>query len=211
MKAFECPVRDKMFFSIFHKWRSCIERLLFGLGWGFLSGASAAPADYGIVVDVVEQEGLYKTNASFSLPLSLCQAYRYITDYDAAQKIPGVIASTSKRLDAGHVRIERALQERILFFPVNFRMMLEMTEWPNKGTDFVQVSGEVKSYKGSWRLEDQGGATVFRYKAESQPDAIWPKAVIQYFIKNRLTSSFEALAIAGLEYRSHACRGGASL
>jgi hypothetical protein len=165
----------------------------------------AAPSDFGIAVDVVEQEGLYKTNASFSLPLRLCQAYRYITDYDAAQKIPGVIASASIRLDNGKVRIERALQERILFFPVNFRMVLEMTEWPNKGTDFVQISGEAKSYKGSWRLEEQGGATVFRYKAESQPDAIWPKAVIQYFIRNRLTSSFESMAAAGLEYRSHTC------
>lgn len=204
-KPFECPVRDKMFVSIFQRWPRCIPPLLCGLGWVCFSGAMAAPSDYGIAVDVVEQEGLYKTNASFSLPLSLCQAYRYITDYDAAQKIPGVIASTSTRLDSGKVRIERALQERILFFPVNFRMVLEMTEWPNKGTDFVQISGEAKSYKGSWRLEEQGAATVFRYKAESQPDAIWPKAVIQYFIKNRLTSSFEAMAAAGLAYRSRTC------
>ena len=194
-----------MFVSIFQRWRTCIRPLLCGLGWTCFSGAMAAPSDFGIAVDVVEQEGWYKTNASFSLPLRLCQAYRYITDYDAAQKIPGVIASASIRLDNGKVRIERALQERILFFPVNFRMVLEMTEWPNKGTDFVQISGEAKSYKGSWRLEEQGGATVFRYKAESQPDAIWPKAVIQYFIRNRLTSSFESMAAAGLEYRSHTC------
>jgi hypothetical protein len=124
---------------------------------------------------VVEQEGLYKTNASFSLPLCLCQAYRYITDYDAAQSIPGVIASASTRLDNGKVRIERALQEHFLFFPVNFRMVLEMSEWPNKGTDFVQISGEAKSYIGFWRLEEQGGAAVFRYKAGSQPDAICPR------------------------------------
>jgi len=175
------------------------------LGLGFFSVAMAVDSDYKITVDVVEQEGVYKTNASFSLPLRLCQAYRYITDYDAAKNIPGVVSSTSTRLDTGRVRIERLLQERILFFPLSFRMVLEVTELPNKGTDFVQTAGEAKSYKGSWRLEEVTDATVFRYLTESQPDSIWPKAIVQYFIKNRLVSSFEAMAAAGLPYRLRPC------
>jgi hypothetical protein len=101
--------------------------------------------------------------------------------------------------------VERLLQERILFFPIKMRMVLEVTELPNQGTDFVQISGEAKSYKGAWRLAPEGGGTVFSYRAESEPDSVFPTAVIEYFIKNRLSSSFEAMAKAGAERVKEPC------
>ena len=84
-------------------------------------------------------------------------------------------------------------------------MVLEVTELPNQGTDFVQISGEAKSYKGSWRLEPEGSGTVFNYRTESEPDSLFPKAVIEYFIKNRLNSSFEAIAKAGAQRAKQPC------
>jgi len=161
--------------------------------------------DYQLKVDVTQQGNVFHTQASFHLPLSLCQAYRYLTDYDAAKSIPGVVASATTRLDDNKARVERVLQERILFFPIKMRMVLEMTELPHKGTDFVQISGEAKFYKGGWRLEETGQGTAFKYRAESEPDSLFPKAVIEYFIKNRLNSSFEAMAKAGAQRRQQAC------
>jgi hypothetical protein len=178
------------------------------VGWlGLVLGMSALAdaQNYKIKVDVVQQGSVFHTQASFQLPLSLCQSYRYLTDYDAAKSIPGVVESSTTRLEANKARVERLLQERILFFPIKMRMVLEITEQPNKGTDFVQISGEAKSYKGSWRLEEEGNGTTFKYRAESEPDSVFPKAVIEYFIKNRLNSSFEAMAKAGAERRQQAC------
>jgi hypothetical protein len=169
------------------------------------SVAMGASPDFKVTVDVDEQEGIYKTSASFVLPMRLCQAYRYLTDYDAAKNIPGVVSSATTRLDHNKVRVDRTLQDRILFFPVNFKMVLEVTEWPNKGTDFMQISGASKSHKGSWRLEEAADATVFHYRTESEPDSVWPKAVVQYFIRNRLARSFEAMANAGVDYRLKSC------
>ena len=85
------------------------------------------------------------------------------------------------------------------------RMVLEITELPNQGTDFVQISGEAKSYKGAWRLESESGGTVFRYRTESEPDSVWPKAMVEYFIKNRLNSSFAAIAKTGAERVKQPC------
>jgi hypothetical protein len=85
------------------------------------------------------------------------------------------------------------------------RMVLEFTELPNLGTDFVQISGEAKFYKGAWRLEPDGSGTLFKYHTESEPDSVWPKAVIEYFIKNRLNSSFEAIAKMGAERVKQPC------
>ncbi|WP_170108500.1 SRPBCC family protein [Limnohabitans curvus] len=168
------------------------------------AGAAAAD-DYKIKVDVTQQGNVFLTQASFYLPLSGCQSYRYLTDYDAATNIPGVVASTTTRLEARKARVERLLQERILFFPIKMRMVLEVTELPNIGTDFVQISGEAKSYKGAWRLEQDGNGTRFKYRTESEPDSILPIAVIEYFIKNRLNSSFEAMAKAGAERLKQPC------
>ncbi len=164
-----------------------------------------AADDYKIKVDVTQQGNVFYTQASFYVPLSGCQAYRYLTDYDAATHIPGVVASTTTRMDAHTARVERLLQERILFFPIKIRMVLEMTELPTLGTDFVQISGEAKSYKGAWRLEPEGAGTWFKYRTESEPDSVFPKAVIEYFIKNRLSSSFEAMAKAGAERLKQPC------
>lgn len=178
---------------------------VFLLSLGCCGLANAAPEDYQIKVDVVQQGAVFQTQASFYLPLSLCQSYRYITDYDAATNIPGVVSSSTTRLDVRKVRVERLLQERILFFPIKMRMVLEMTELPQQGTDFVQIIGEAKSYKGSWRLEPDGKGTWFRYRTESEPDSLFPKAVIEYFIKNRLNKSFEAIAKTGAERVGQSC------
>jgi hypothetical protein len=175
--------------------------------WGLVCACavSLAAEDYNLKVDVTQQGNVFQTQASFYLPLNLCQSYRYITDYDAATRIPGVVASTTTRVDARKARVERVLEERILFFPIKMRMVLEFTELPSQGTDFVQISGEAKSYKGGWRLEPEGGGTLFKYRTESEPDSVFPKAVIEYFIKNRLKSSFEAMAKAGAERLKQPC------
>lgn len=182
-----------------------VRELLFFLCWFFCISVHAGPEDFQIKINVVRQDSGFHTQASFFLPLNHCQSYRYLTDYDAATMIPGVVASTSTRLDARRVRVERLLQERILLFPIKMHMVLEVTELPNQGTDFVQISGQAKSYKGSWRLEPDVHGTWFRYRTESVPDSVMPKAVVEYFIKNRLRSSFEATAKAGSERRNQPC------
>ena len=167
--------------------------------------AANAADDYKVKVQVTQQGHVFHTQASFQVPLNLCQSYRYLTDYDAATNIPGIVSSVTTRLDGHKVRVERLLQERILFFPVKMRMVLEVTERPNQGTDFVQISGEAKTYKGAWRLEPDGAGTVFKYRTESEPDSFLPAAVIEYFIKNRLKSSFEAMSKTGAQRLKDAC------
>jgi Polyketide cyclase / dehydrase and lipid transport len=154
---------------------------------------------------VTQQGAVFHTQASFHVPLNLCQSYRYLTDYDAATNIPGIVSSATTRMNERKVRVERLLQERILFFPIKMRMVLDVTELPNQGTDFVQISGEAKTYKGAWRIEADGVGTVFKYRTESEPDSFWPAAVVEYFIKNRLNSSFEAMAKAGAQRVKDPC------
>jgi hypothetical protein len=178
---------------------------LLALAYVCLSNAHAQSQDFNVKVDVAQQGAVFHTQASFYLLLNGCQAYKYITDYDVAKSIPGVIESTTTRIDARKARVERVMQERILMFPIKMHAVLEFTETPGQGTDFVQISGEAKSYKGAWRLETDANGTLFKYRAESEPDSVFPKAVIEYFIKNRVKSSFEAMAKAGAERAKQPC------
>ena len=184
------------------RWQRCGAALVVLV----LSAAvQSKPEDYDLKLNVTRQGEVFKTEASFRLPLNACQAYRFITDYDAATQIPGVLSSQSTRIDKQRVRVERVLRERILFFPIDMHMVLEFTERPGKGTDFVQISGQAKSYQGAWRLEPDGAQTVFVYQTQSVPDSAMPGAVVEYFIKNRLGKSFEAMATAGAARAGEPC------
>ena len=189
------------------------NRLICRLGrswvWAVCLAASnavwAQDDPYRLQVDVRQEGGAFNTQASFKLPLSLCQAWRYITDYDAALQIPGVVSSKTTPLGPGKVRVERGLRETFLLFPIRMRTVLDFTESAQKGTDFVQVEGESKSHKGSWRLEPTGDGTVFRYQATSEPDSTIPMAVIRYFLDKRLRSSFAAMAQQGAQRAGTDC------
>ena len=171
----------------------------------FAGAAFGQEVDFGMTLDVQQKDDAFVTQASFRLPLKMCQAWRFLIDYDSARNIPGVVESKSTRLADNKVRVERVLQDRILLFPIRMRTLMDFTELPNEGTDFVQIEGQSKSHKGSWRIQADGDVTVFRYSAVSQPDSALPMAVIRYFVSNRLRSSFTAMAQYGATRRDQAC------
>jgi len=160
---------------------------------------------YKLQVEVKQQGNTFNTQASFKLPLTPCQAWNYIVDYDAAIQIPGVVSSKTTRMGPVKTRVERSLRETFLFFPIRMRTVIEFTETAGKGTDFVQVEGEAKSHRGSWRLEPSTEGTVFRYQATSEPDSSIPMPVIRYFLDKRLRSSFAAMAQAGAQRSGTDC------
>ena len=165
----------------------------------------AQDEDLQLQVEVRQQDKTFVTQASYRLPLSMCQSWRFLTDYDSATQIPGIVESRSQRVGERVVRVERIMQERILLIPIRLRSLIEYTEIPGSGTDFVQIEGDSKSYRGSWRLIPDGAGTVFRYQAVSEPDSAFPMSVIRYFVNNRLQSSFAAMARVGLARRQQGC------
>ena len=172
-----------------------LPALIFSCCLGLHSLPLLAQEDpYKLSVQVQQNGSTFETRASFQLPLSPCQAWSYITNYDAATHIPGVVSSKSTRQPDGHVRVERELKETILFFPIRMHTVLKFTESPAQSTHFVQVEGEAKSHQGSWQLEPAGEDTVFHYQARSVPDTALPMPIIRYFLDKRLKSSFAAMA-----------------
>ena len=132
--------------------------------------------------------------ASYTVPINICNAFAFITAYEGAKNIPGILESkVISRVD-NKVRVYRVIEEQILFFPIELKSIIEYTEVPNSLLTFEQISGDIKFYKGSWKLFPDKESTTFRYESLVEPNSLIPSVVIEYFMKNSLKKRFELMA-----------------
>ena len=149
---------------------------------------------HGLQVDVKRDGSLYTFNASFDTSLSACAAYRYLTDYDAAKNLPGVVRSSAHRESANKVKVDRTADEQVLFFNVRVHSVMEYTEAPFDSITFTQLQGDSKMFRGEWDVEPKQQGSTIRFKGVWQPDTMIPLFVIDHFAKNGLIDRFSAIA-----------------
>jgi hypothetical protein len=170
------------------------KRILFGLLLIFTQAAWSVEPYPGLVVDVNRDGNLYSLTASFDSPLSQCAAYQYLTDYEAAKKLPGVVESVAFRQSNSKVRVERTVDEHVLLFHVRLHSILEYTEEPIDGISFVQLSGDSKSFQGNWKIIPNRSGSTLRFEGVWEPDTLLPLFVIDHFAKHDLADRFSAVA-----------------
>lgn len=171
-----------------------MKRILFV--WLLMTGTLAWPdTEYpGLQVDVKRAGSLYTFIASFDTPLTKCAAYRYLTDYEAAKSLPGVIESVAYRETANKVRVERTADEHVLFFHVRLHSIMEYTEKPYEGISFVQLSGDSKEFRGNWSIQPNQHGSTLRFQGAWEPDTLIPLFIIDHFAANGLVDRFSAIA-----------------
>ena len=168
---------------------------------------NSPPYDLNVIVDRVGAG--FSIEASYIANVSQCEAYVFLTDYEDIKMSPGLIESKVKKREGNKVTIERLIEERVLLFPLRMHSVLEYTEQPNQGLNFVQTKGDSKAYSGSWRLKTGDNGVQVSYQAFLEPNSSVPKGIIEYFMKNNMQKSFENIAQAMDKNRdtlSLACR-----
>ena len=156
------------------------------------SQAAQPPFDLKVSVDRVG--ATFQVHASYVVPVNECQAYAFLTDYEAAKNIPGISESRIINRNANKVQVERVAEERVLFIPIYLRSLLEFSEVSNSRLEFVQLEGHAKSYKGNWVIEPDRAGTRFIHQASFELDTSIPLFIIQYFLENSATKRFEIMA-----------------
>lgn len=171
-----------------------MKRILFG--WLLMTSATAWPdTQYpGLQVDVRRVGDFYTFIASFDTPLTKCAAYNYLTDYEAAKSLPGVVESVAYRETANRVRVERTADEHVLFLHVRLHSVMEYMEDPYEGISFVQLSGDSKGFQGSWSIRPNPHGSTLRFQGLWEPDTLVPLFIIDHFAKNGLVDRFSAIA-----------------
>jgi hypothetical protein len=151
--------------------------------------------EFKVKVTVNRVEDQFNIDASYQVPLNLCQAYRYLTDYEGAKNIPGVVESKFSRQGPNRVIVDRIADETILLFRVRLSSQIEYIEHPYTGTEFNQIKGDSKVFKGKWSIQpNDDGGTLFRHQGVVVLDSFLPMSVIEYFIKNSIRDRFAVMA-----------------
>ena len=149
---------------------------------------------YDLKVNVQRNGERFQVKASYTVPISLCNAYSFLTDYEGAKNIPGIVESKVISRSGNKVQVERLIEERILLIPIEMYSVMQYTETSNQGLSFEQISGDAKFYKGSWRISTDSSGTLFKYESVFEPQSIIPNFVIEYFIKNSIRERFGLMA-----------------
>jgi hypothetical protein len=94
------------------------------------------------------------------------------------------------------------IEEQIIFFPIQMKSTVEYTELADRSLTFEQISGDTKSYKGTWKLLGEKDKVVFKYDSQIEFNPIIPSAIIEYFIKNSIRGRFESMAQKASQLKS---------
>lgn len=173
------------------------------LSFGAYAEESINP--YNVLVGTRAIDGRIQIEASYTVPINICNAFAFITAYEGAKNIPGILESKVISRFGNKVRVYRVIEEQILFFPIELKSTIEYTEVPNRLVTFEQISGDIKLYKGSWKLLPEKDSTMFKYESLLEPYSLIPAGVIEYFIKNSLKERFEIMAQKAKENRVSVC------
>ena len=73
---------------------------------------------FDVQVSVTPLDGRFNIQASYSVPMSICSAYTFITNYEGSKNIPGIVEAKVISRSGNKVRVFRVIEEQILFFPI---------------------------------------------------------------------------------------------
>lgn len=186
-----------------------VPRFVLALGVGILFFGPLRAADPALepgwadpVVRVNRDGDGFQIWASVPVSVTRCEAYQFLTDYEGATAIPGVLESRIISRNHNKVQVHRLVRDSILFVPIKLRSVIEYTEIADKGVEFNQLQGDALQYRGEWIIEPTERGVEFRYSAQFVPNSSIPMFVIEYFIGNRMKQQFSAVAKQMLNQKS---------
>lgn len=148
------------------------------------------------VVSVERDDSLFRVRASVVLPLTLCNAYRLLTDYKSLPSyIPGMLQIRDKRISPTHVEVWQEGEVEVLFFHVTLVSSLDMEETPERRIVFKQTEGDLESYSGEWNLLETAEGTEVSYNAAValKPEHSIPAFLAKSVLEKEVGKRFEAL------------------
>lgn len=101
-----------------------------------IASAQDASNPYDLKLTIARTGDRFQVSASYEVPMTVCEAFAFITDYEGATNFPGVVDSRILSRSGNKVKVVRLLEERILFIPIEMRSELEYVEFPNKALFF---------------------------------------------------------------------------
>lgn len=146
-------------------------------------------------IDVVENAGVYRVNASFTVPAAPRAVASVLTDYERIPEfMPDVTSSQIvSRSDAGLV-VEQEATARFMMFSKRVHLLLEVSEDGNTIRFRDRCGNSFKSYEGAWILtQTTAGGTEVAYQLSAKPSFEVPGFVLKRLLKRDAASMIDRL------------------
>jgi hypothetical protein len=161
-----------------------------------------------VQVEVHRVGSVYALAVRLDSTLPQCVAYQYLTDYDAAKGLPGMVESVAVRQSADTVLVEQTTDEQVLLLRVRLHSKMEYKEHPMQGISFTQLTGDSKRFEGKWHIYPNAQGSTLHFEGLWEPDTVIPFFVIDHFAKNGLIDRFSEIAALAEKNKymlSHRC------
>jgi hypothetical protein len=124
-----------------------------------------------VSVDIHKVGEAFEVKVAYLVPMNICNAFAFITDYEDAKNIKGIMESKIISRTENKVIVERKAKETVLLFPLEIHTTLEGFQNPHlKPKEINRIMGTFKAPKTS----QSGGLHNFFYtprqKAAAEPE-----------------------------------------
>jgi carbon monoxide dehydrogenase subunit G len=145
-------------------------------------------------VAVVEENGMYRVDASFEVPVPSSTALAVLTDYERIPRfMPDVKTSVVRERFTGGAIVEQEAVPRMMIFSKRVHLLLEVRE-ASDTVSFQDVCGRSFAwYAGAWRLAERDGHTVITYELNAQPAFDVPEFLLKRLLKSDAKHMIERL------------------
>jgi hypothetical protein len=134
------------------KWFAC---LLLSLS-AIQSYAYENTNPYDVHASVITENGHFRIQASYEVAIDICSAYAFITDYEGAKNMPGILESKIISRTRNKVRVQRLIREQILFIPIEMKSLMEYTETRINSLFLINLAEIAKNIEGLGGCSRQG-------------------------------------------------------
>lgn len=145
-------------------------------------------------IDVVDDAGVFRVNASFIVAAPARAVAAVLTDYERIPEfMPGVTTSqVLSRTDGGLV-VEQEATAKFMMFSKRVHLVLEVSEDGNTIRFRDRCGRSFKTYEGAWILTQTNAATTVAYRLSAKPSFEVPGFVLKRLLKRDAAAMIDRL------------------
>ena len=135
-------------------------------------------------IDVMEEAGVFRVNASFAVQASPKAVTAVLTDYERIPDfMPDVTSSHVLSRTGGGLVVEQEATAKFMMFSKRVHLVLDVSEDGNTIRFRDRCGRSFKTYEGAWILTQTNGATTVAYHLSAKPSFEVPGFVLKRLLK----------------------------
>ena len=161
---------------------------------GLVALTPTAAAQTRTVVDVEEERGLYRVEATFSVPEAPAVARAVLTDYARIPRfMPDVRSSEILERSEDRAVVQQEAVARFLMFSKRIRLVLDVEEDGMRIRFRDRCGKSFSRYEGGWTIAERDGWTVVTYELSAKPSFDVPEFLLKRLLERDANRMIERL------------------